>query len=406
MSQIDNLQREFDTLTAGITQTLERAADEGRDLTDDENGAIERDDKRRDFIEKELTRLNGLLERDQRVAKLRASVASGPQIVRNAEGARDPQAELLRMFPTTGDYAATLHRATAKRDRDAGAKIERAMELLGEINRATAHQTTTDNPGLIPEPIVGPLVDRLMQRRPFLSSITVRPAPAPKFDRPRVVQQVAVGKQAAEKAATESQKLVTEPVPVALETFAGHLNISLQDIRWSQPSVLSLIYGSFEKIYARVTDKAAGADFAAGVTQTGSIGALDIDGITDALGDAGVTIGGTDDDEGSPDTVWMSRDVAVKIAQVRDANDQKAYNVPLIGGTGGDMEGLRVVVDGRFAAGTMIVGDSDLVEYWEALEGFLTVQEPDVLGQMVGYAGYGGLAVVEPAAFVKLTLPA
>lgn len=408
MSQLDNLQREFDTLTTGITAIMERAADEGRDLTDDENGAIERDDARRDFIEKEMTRLQGLMERDQRVAQMRSRLAAtGGQVVRSADGSRDPQAELLRMFPTTGHYAAALHRATAKRDRDAQSLIERAMELSQEIGRATAHQTTGDNPGIIPNPIVGPIVDRLMAKRPFVSSIANRPAPSNKFDRPKVVQPVAVGKQATEKTETASQKLTTVGVPVALETYAGHLNISLQDIRWTQPSVLTLIYGSFEKVYARVTDKAACADFVKSVTQTQPITTLNPTGIGTALGAAGVTIGGADDDQGEPDTVWMSRDVAVKIANIRNPNTEgKYYNVPLIGGTSGDMEGLRVVVDGRFAAGTMIVGDSSLVESWEDLEGFLTVQEPSVLGQLVGYAGYFDLANVEPKGFVKLTLPA
>jgi hypothetical protein len=79
------------------------------------------------------------------------------------------------------------------------------------------------------------------------------------------------------------------------------------------------------------------------------------------------------------------------------------YNVPLINGTTGDLAGIPVTVDPRFAAGTFIVGDDSLVEFWEDLEGFMSVDEPDVLGQLVGYAGYNRLGVLDPTGFVKLT---
>jgi hypothetical protein len=405
----DRLQAEFDEITTGIEAILERAAEEDRDVNDDENTRIERDDARREELSKAIEHYAGIEEKTAKVAQLRGGLPrpSKPQAQAVERAASDAESELKRLFPSPGHYAVAIHRALALRDPQAGAAIERSHELIADIERATAHQITTDNPGIIPRPIVGPVVDRLVQRRPFIASIPNRPAPAAVFDRPRITQHVEVGIQAVEKTLTDSQVLKTVPVPVTLKTHAGHLNISRKDIRWSQPTILGLVYVDFEKIYARSTDKDACADFLLDITQTELIVSLDPTAIGEALASAGEMIGGADDDMGQPDTIWMSRDVASRIGNLRnDLTGSKVYDVPILGGTSGDMEGLRVVVDGRFADGTMVVGDSSLVEWWEDVEGFLSVQEPDVQGQLVGYAGYGAVEATDPAGFVKLTLPA
>ena len=63
------------------------------------------------------------------------------------------------------------------------------------------------------------------------------------------------------------------------------------------------------------------------------------------------------------------------------------------------------MVDSNFAAGTMIQGPSRLVEWYEDVDGLMQVAEPDVLGQLVGYAGFGAFLTVEPDAFTKFTPP-
>jgi hypothetical protein len=396
---LERQQTRFDELTTLIEETLQRAVDEDRDVTDAEQTEITRAETDREIVQRSIDHAAALSERTSRVAEIIGKirpVARAATSARDAADGGDAGYDITRELPSPGHYASMLHRATVKRDPAAIAQLE----------RATAHQTTADNPGIIPRPIVGPVIDRMLQRRPFVASVGVLPAPAGSFDRPRITQQVAVDVQAAEKDLTASQALKAVKMPVSLATYAGHLNISRQDIRWSQPAILDLVYASFTKVYARRTDKAACADFLAAITQTVPVASLDVAGIDAALGAAGTQIGGTDDDMGEPDTLWVSRDVAVRLGGIRNTFGQKLYNIPIVGGTSGELDGLAVVVDGRFPAGTAVIGDSDLVEYWEDLEGFLSVDEPDVLGQLVGYAGYGALCVAEPAGFVKLTIPA
>ena len=405
---IERKQAELDTLTEELEQILARSADEKRDLNEAEvkrSGELE---TARTAKQTEIDHEMDLVERRSKVQTRLAGLAVAPTVNRADTGRResqeDPVKEILREIgrgedPTPGDWVALVHRAQVKRDKAAADLIE----------RATAHQMVADNPGLVPKQIVAPVVDRLREMRPLVASLgSPQTPPGPKFDRPVVTQHVAVAAQVLEKDLTASQKMLINPVEVTLQTHAGHLNISKQDIRWSQPSILNIVYGDFAKVYARVSDKAACSTFVTKVTQTqeiaGAPGTYTPSAIDAALGAVATTIGGAEGDNGELNHLWLSRDVAVALASLRNANTgAKVYNIPLVNGTSGDLDGIPVTIDPRFAAATFIAGDDALVEFWEDLEGFLSVDEPDVLGQMVGYAGYNALSVLDPTGFVKLT---
>ena len=50
----------------------------------------------------------------------------------------------------------------------------------------------------------------------------------------------------------------------------------------------------------------------------------------------------------------------------------------------------------HFASGTMITGPSRLAEWYEDVDGLMQVGEPDVLGQLVGYAGFRCVPECQP----------
>jgi HK97 family phage major capsid protein len=387
---LDRLNAEFDEITVANTEIIERAAAESRDLTDEENTQIERGDKRRDELTPIIEQHQAREDKTSKVLEARARVRPAPTLLRTRP---TDEYDIAKEFPSAGHYAMTLHRALVTKDPEAVAKIE----------RATAHQTTVDNPGIIPRPIIGPLINTLSGARPLISSVANHPATAPKFDRPRVDQHVDVALQAAEKDPTASQKMLINPVPVSLQTYAGHLNISRQDLRWTQPSILQVLFEDFTRIYGRRTEAAAATEFPTAITAT-----LALEEFTTAAMDVWLRAAYgqvmTDGDDAIIDTIWMSLDVWGTLGSVRTPLGAKAYNLPLAGG--GDVEGLKPVLVPRFPAGTLIVGDADLAEFWEDIDGFLSVDEPDVLGQMVGYAGYSDFVVLQPAAFVKATGPA
>jgi hypothetical protein len=390
---LDRLNAQYDEIRDGIEAVVNRAADDNRDVTDAEQGQVDRDRSRLDDLRQAIEHYTGLETAHAKVADLRRSAPVAPAQTRTGA---DPAEEydVAREFPTMGHYAITLHRAMVHKDPEAREAIE----------RATAHQTTADNPGIIPRPILGPLLNFLSTGRPFISSITNRPLASGKFDRPRITQHVAVGKQAAEKSLTESQKLLIDSMPVTAATYAGHLNISRQDVKWTSPNIMQIVFDDFAAIYAQVTDNDAADAFVASIAQA-AVPVADWSELRAGLFAGSATslaAGGV-----FPDTLWASPDVWADMggAQVGADHNLPAFPNLSVTSQAGNPLGLRLVVDANFAAGTLVMGPSRFAEWYEDVDGLMQVGEPDVLGQLVGYAGYGAFINVRPEAFTKFTAP-
>jgi hypothetical protein len=278
-------------------------------------------------------------------------------------------------------------------------------DAIEKIERATQHQTLADNPGIVPRPVLGPVINLIDSRRPFVESISRRALPAGKFDRPYIDQHVAIAEQTAEKTLTASQKMTILSLPVAAKTYAGHLNISRQDIKWTSPGILQIVFDDFATVYAITTCGVACTQFLASVTGT----PVDIadptgEGITAALY-AGAA-DALDSGGGLPDTLWVSPDVWAQLGGTFTAMGVPAFPQLSLTNNGGNPLGLKLVVDQHMPGGTMVTGPSNLLEWYEDIDGLMQVGEPDVLGQLVGYAGFAAFLNVSPESFTKYALAA
>lgn len=397
---LDRLHEQHREITAGVDAVLNRAAEENRDVSDDESQQVERDRARLAELATAIDHYTSLERDGARVAALRSQVPpAAPQQTRT--DTPEPDAfDVAREFPTMGHYASVVHRAVVRREPDAIALLE----------RATANQTTADNPGLIPVPILGPVISLLNTTRPFINACVNRPLPGQKFDRPKVNQHVAVDIQAAEKTLTASQNMKIDPLPVSASTFAGHLNISRQDIKWTTPNILNIVFEDFGAMYARRT-----CDFASDAFITSLTGAatpISVAGsdpgaaVRSALFAAAATLLGTAGVETLPDTLFVAPDVWGQLGGMVGPMGVVSFPSLSLTDTGGNPLGLRFVVDQHFPAGTMVMGVSSVLEWYEDVDGLMQVGEPDVLGQMVGYAGYGAFLNTVPEAFAEFTLDA
>lgn len=387
---LDRLNAEYDEAVRGIDATINRAAEENRDVSDDENKSVTVARERLVTLKGEIARY---AEIDRDTAEVNRLRASAPPATRTV--VREPEAEfdVARAFPTIADWAITVHRAMVRRD----------PEAVALLDRATAHQMTTDNPGIIPKPVLGPVLNFLNSARPFINSVTNRPLPAGKFDRPVITQHVAVGKQAVEKDLTASQKMVIGSIAGTAATYAGHLNISRQDIKWTSPNILQIVFDDFAAIYAQVTDNDAADTFVAGLPAAVALDAWDAHGITEGLYNAAIRSLSVANEY--PDTLWVSPDVWAAMGTLTvAANSQPVFPSLSVSSQAGNPLGLRLVVDANFAPLTMAAGPSRLAEWYEDVDGLMQVGEPDVLGQLVGYAGYGAFLNVAPTAFTKFTV--
>jgi hypothetical protein len=243
--------------------------------------------------------------------------------------------------------------------------------------------------------------------RPFINAITTRPLPAPKFDRPIITPHVKVGKQAAEKTLTESQKMIIGSMPATAATYAGHLNISRQDIKWTSPAILNIVFDDFAAQYALVTCDDAVDQFVASLAAvpTVPIPTLDAAGFNSVLFGAAANALSS---SGVPaDTLFVSPDVWAGMGgATQELTGAPVFPSMSLTSTSGNPLGLKLVVDEHFPADTMIMGPAKVAEWYEDVDGLMQVGEPDVLGQLVGYAGYAAFLNVKPDAFSKFTLPA
>lgn len=394
---LDNLTIQFDEILAANDEILNRAADENRELTADEQKIVERDQGKAEELKKSIDYHAGLEVTRSAVAAVRAKVpvGSASPMLQRSGGSEKPEPTLEELFPSVGDYIVTVGRAL-RGDKEAG-------EL---IQRATAHQTTADNPGIIPTPIVGPVITAVGNDRPFISSISQKPLPAGSFDRPIITQHVAVGVQTGEKTETASRKLLIGKLPVTADTFAGHLNISRQDIKWSSPGIMTLVAEDFVHEYAVETDASAAAEFAASPTGAPvTVATTDAAGITTAIYEAAANVMATAHGAPLPDTLWVSPDVWGTVGSLVNTNGTLVFPSVTPTSNAGNLLGLKLVVDPAFPAGTAILGPSRYAEWFEDVDGLLQVAEPDVWGQLVGYAGYGAFLNTRPDLFTKLILP-
>src|SRR4249920_4074326 len=298
--RLDSLRRQHTEIRDGINAIEQKAASANRDLTDSESADVDALYKRAEQILPDIEAEAAKQQSMDAAASVLARVAPSTQLVTRAQPpAATPPVEL-----TVGEWL-SLHIRAKRGDSE-------AVELL---TRAVAGQTTGDNAGILPVPILGPVTKLADSRRPVWNSFTSRPMPASgkTFSRPRVTQRVNVAEQAAELDELASRKMTIVGDAVTKRTFGGVLELSEQDIDWTDPSALQLAIQDFVDMYAEVTELAACTalmTLAAAPTTpwtATNVGTM-ISSITTAI-----SIVYTDSKR-IADTLWLSMDAALTLA--------------------------------------------------------------------------------------------
>jgi len=401
--RLDWLRRQRDSAAADVETITTRAADEDRDLTDSEQHTCESRRSRIEQLDEDIEVEVGLAKRSATYAGLVADIgqavdhpADQPHRIERAK-----PAEIV--YATPGEYLSDF----CMRGKDPAAR-----QRLETYLRAVAHQTTEDNPGILPTPILEPVFIQQTQRRPAIEASTRRPLPGAgkTFTRPHITQNTLVGPQSGEKTELPSQVMQIDPITVTKETYGGVVNLSWQDRDWTDPSIMNLLVADLAGSYAQATDAAFCTYFAGTVTATQEVGGSSSGG--DYLGaifaGAGTIFGSTN---ALPDTIWCSPDMWGLLGSMVDSTGRPLFPTISPGNALGDLSptsfsgsiaGIRMVVDKNFPAGTMILGDSMFVETYETVGGQVSVIEPSVLGTQIAFYGYMAWLTLVPEAFIKL----
>jgi HK97 family phage major capsid protein len=398
---------------------LAQVGDE-RDLVDAERSLLEACRQRIAEIDAQIEPLAAYEAlRDQ--ARERSAELPHPPIPAAPRRA-DP--ERAGTYPSVGAFLVDYMRAhgymDAQRTRD-----EQAAARIAAAYQTRADQTTADTPGILPTPIVGGVVSLIDANRPLITSLggakSLGGIPGKTFTRPTIAQHVQVGPQAGEKQALPSQKMNIVGIPFDKRTYGGSVDISRQDMDFTQPGAWDILVRDLADVYAHETEAAVSDDFtnaAAGVPV--DVGAAGSSPSLAEWSTALYTAAMRSYNAGKqmPDRVWCSLDVWASLGALVDVarlalppsgDLDEAAGSSSLANFRGDVIGLPRIVVPTFSDGTCIVGPSSLFEAYEEVIGLLSVIEPSILGVEVAYGGYVADGALFGGAFVPLqvlgTLP-
>jgi HK97 family phage prohead protease len=309
-------------------------------------------------------------------------------------------------LPTPGEYMAAYHIGgdTFRRVNDAY-KVA-AAKKHSSIQAALAQDLTTDTPGLLPIPVLGPVFQNYNFIRPVVSAIGTRAMPngnGKSFIRPIITQHTAAGVQTEGQEVT-NQKMTLSSNTVTRQTVAGGVFISQQDIDFTDPAALNTILQDLTGQYMKETDNIAAdacvtASQASGFTWTVTAG--NPTSLMDAIYGCAFNISNSTNLFATH--LLVSVDVWQKLGGQLD--DAKRPLFPAIGApgligqntlgagsaaswSGMNPLGLEIVVDGNFASGTMLVVHAPAIEFYEQVRGIMSVEDPALLGRNFSYYGY------------------
>lgn len=393
---LSRLLAKHEELRSAAAAILDQAAAEDRDLTDSENATVADLDKQQTEILERAKPLQAAELREAKHAEFQAELdlarrkaENGPVVeVRDAKAGDVAKAE----FRGVGDYVLRYADAVAHPTTPKSAEF-----------RALAHQLLADNPEIVPEPILGPMLNTFNASRPFLASIANRPLPGggKVFTRPKFTQHALVGEQLVEKTDLASQKLAFDEITVTKRTFGGQLNISFQNRDWTDPAILDIAVGDLFDVYAKQTDTVYATQFVADVTGTALLPPTATwEDTVEALFGAQAQIQLATNQ--FADTLWLSPDKWATFGALQTAAGLPATSLSP-SSQSGSVAGIRVVVDNNFPTLTAILGNSRFAEFYEQTARLMSVTEVSILGFLIAVYGYSAYTLLDPAAFVKFT---
>jgi len=291
---------------------------------------------------------------------------------------------------------------------------DKFAEMRAGIEAAAPNVITTDIPGVLPLPIVQPVYNNFIGRRPVIDAIGAKAMPqgGKVFIRPEVTTHTSIGVQSTENTALTQGTFVVTDNQVTKGSYGGYVTLSEQSIDWSTPEIIGLVLDDMGRIYANATDNVAADNLVAGASVTSAFSAASE---TDhSYWQAWVSAAATTILSGSngnlPTHMFVSPDFWGTLMGLSDTSDRplfpavgpmNAYGNLMPGQPNGIAFGLQVVVDRNFAANTLIVGDASGYEIFEQQKGAISIDVPSTLSRTIAFRGYLATLMIDATKFVK-----
>ena len=311
-------------------------------------------------------------------------------------------------MPTAGEYLAAFHVGGDTYRKVNDAFIEAAKSRQTALQAAAGDTLTTDTPGLLPVPVLGPVFDDLNYIRPVVAAVGARAMPdggsQKTFIRPTWTTHPSVAAQTPELNPVSATTPVIASNVVTKTTLAGQVTLSVQDIDFTSPGAMEIILRDLVGQYMLASDDIAADAITNGASASGStwtVTANDPSSLISALYDAATDI--LTATNFLPDHLFVSPDVWRKLGSQLDVDKRPIF--PYAGAAGlmgvngiGQANitvantfnpfGLNLVADRNFAAGTLFVARGTAIEFYEQVKGIMSVEVPSTLGRTFSYYGY------------------
>jgi hypothetical protein len=283
------------------------------------------------------------------------------------------------------------------------------------IRAAAPNVLTSDIPGVLPLPIVQPVYNNFIGRRPVIDAIGAKAMPqgGKVFIRPEVTTHTSMGVQATENTSLTQGTFVVTDNQVTKGSYGGFVTLSEQSIDWSQPEIISLVLDDMGRIYANETDNVAADNLKTGATVTRNFALASV---TDPaywaswISGAAQTILSSSNGN-LPTHIFVNPEWWGFLLSLSDTADRplfpqigpmNAFGNLAPGQVNGNAFGLQVVVDRNFASDTLIVGDASGYEIFEQQKGALSIDVPSTLSRTIAFRGYLATLMIDASKFVKM----
>ena len=401
-AMIRRLQKELEERTAAAQGIIATAQDGERDLNQAERETLT-------GLRDRIGELKNQLGELEATADLAGQVADRMKQFDHAMTLARHNGDRSTEYRSAGDWALDSYKASIG-DRQ-------AQERLELFYRVAAHQKTPDNLGVIPDPIVGEVVKFIDAARPMVNFLGPRNLPSNTWHRPLVTQSTSVAAQgsagaaADEKAELVSQKMTITRLTANAVTYGGYVNVSRQNIDFSNGQVMDIIIMDLAQQYAIQTEAALGTELDASTATAvgyGTAGNETAATIRAALWAAAGDIYGTTKGQGrlalalAPDRLETFGPLFTPIPlDVAPGEGLSAGNFN--SGMVGSISGIPVFMSAGLASTKAFLFSSAAIEVYEQRVGTLQVVEPSVLGVQVAYAGYFTPLTIDDGGIIELT---
>ena len=332
------------------------------------------------------------------------------------------QAKREFALPTAGEYMAAYHAGGDTFANVNKAVAEYTASKKTALQAAAGDVLTTDTPGLLPVPVLGPLVQDLNFLRPVVEALGARAYPdsgqSKTFIRPTITTHTSVAAQSPELSAVSATTMVIASNSVSKTTLAGQVTLSVQDIDFTSPSAMSLILNDLMGEAMIASDNLAADNLLTAATSSGVWDGTPEDLLKSVYDAANDVASGRN---WMPTHMFVSVDVWAQLGQFVDSSKrplfpfigagltgQNALGASSAGSWNGTPMGLQLVVDSNFAAKTMIItrvgqGSGDAFEYYESIRGLQSLENPSVLGRTMSFHLYASTFAAIPGMIRKIT---